>query len=90
MKNYLFIIKMADPATITIIVLSSLSLAASLISPLIIATSEFIKRIKKSDCCGGHIELASQQHINVPKPEEKVELPKQDDLFNRFKDLFKK
>lgn len=39
------------------IILISLNIAASLISPLIISLGYFIKHIKKSQCCGSIVEL---------------------------------
>jgi hypothetical protein len=44
---------------IAAIVLASLSLVASTISPVIIAGAHFIEKIKKSSCCGNSsVELA--------------------------------
>jgi hypothetical protein len=54
-----------DPLSITAIVLASLSLASSVLGPLILASAYFINRIKKSDCLGAHIEL-TEPNLNPP------------------------
>lgn len=50
------------------IVLSSLSLVGSIVSPLIVAIAYFINRIKVSDCCGSHVELTPQQTQPINPP----------------------
>lgn len=53
-----------DPVSISALVMACLSLAASVITPLVVASAEFIKRIKKSSCCGGSgIELADPTNM---------------------------
>lgn len=46
------------------IVLASVSLVASIIAPVVMATALFINRIRKSDCCGAHLELDKQNSSN--------------------------
>lgn len=57
---------MATGIEIAIIVLSSLSLCASLITPLVGATALFINRITKSKCFDSEIDLqdATPEQIN--------------------------
>jgi hypothetical protein len=52
------------------IVLGSISLVSSVVSPLIVAGAVFISRIRKSQCCGGSIELDKQNQ--QPSPVNKI------------------
>ena len=58
---------------ISIIVISSLSLVASLVTPLIGATVLFMNRITKSDCCLGHIELKDPTNEQIQETNKKQE-----------------
>lgn len=49
------------------IVLSSLSLVAALLSPVVIAVAYFINRINHSQCCGGEADLSPASQP-VPQP----------------------
>ena len=76
-----------DPVSITSIVLASVSLAASIITPIIVAGAHFINRVVQSDCCCGlgHVELTpEQQQQDVQKIE------KQKSILNKLNDLIKK
>lgn len=52
-----------DLASILILVNLLLTCTTALTTPLIIAISNFITRIKKSDCCGSHVELSEIQEL---------------------------
>ena len=84
-----------EPLTITSLVLASLSLVASVVSPIIIATGAFINRIKRSDCClGGHIELESPKNppINIDPnqpPAKIMDDPKNQSFMNKINALIK-
>ena len=66
---------MADPLTITSIVLSAVALSASIFTPIIISLAYFIKNIHHSQCC-----MISEVDLNSPENavpvKEKVLLPK--------------
>ena len=58
-----------ETVTIIAIVLSGISLAGSIVAPLVVAGALFINRIKSSDCFGGHLELdPSKQNIPLNQP----------------------
>lgn len=78
------------------IVLASLALASSIVTPLIIASASFINRVRKSDCCGGHIELDAQKQStvneipNINTPESISQLKPTSSILSKFTNLFKK
>ena len=79
------------------IVLASLSLAGSIISPLIISAGAFITRIKKSDCCfgGAHIEMDSPKNppLNLDPNQPQVPVPQVEptpSFMNKIQNLLKK
>jgi hypothetical protein len=39
-----------------------LALTVSIATPIIVSTSYLIKHIKKSDCCGSHVEVFTSEH----------------------------
>ena len=61
---------------IATIVLSSISLIASIVSPLIISFSYLIKHVKESSCWGGHIKIEHEESI-LKVEEEKETLIKE-------------
>lgn len=54
--------------------LSIISLLASVISPVIIATAYFIEHIKHSECCMGKLDMDSDNNktINLPPPQTSI------------------
>lgn len=64
-----------DPVSISIIVLISLNIVTFLVSPLVIAGGIFIKRISKSDCCGGHLELNNNSQEDGQKQDAPKQIP---------------
>ena len=48
---------------IATIVLSSISLIASIVSPIIISFSYLIKHVSESSCCGGHFKIDREEAI---------------------------
>ena len=59
---------------IATIVLSSISLIASIVSPLIISFSYLIKHVKESSCWGGHIKIEHEHEEQaILKVEEEKE-----------------
>ena len=48
---------------IATIVLSSISLIASIVSPIIISFSYLIKHVSESSCCGGHFKIDREESI---------------------------
>lgn len=81
----------------TLLIITSLTLASSIVGPLILAGAAFINRIRKSDCCGGHIELdAAQKSPKIPnemstidKPEITNELQPKESTLNKLMNLLK-
>lgn len=77
------------------IVIASLALASSIITPLIIAGASFINRIRKSDCCGGHVELDAQKTPttneipNINNSELINQLQPTPSVLNKLTNLFK-
>jgi hypothetical protein len=56
------------------IVLISINILTSFLSPLVLATSHFIKRIKKSQCCSSNVELTeSDPNIKEPNKNNDIE-----------------
>ena len=73
------------------IVLASVALVGSIITPIIVATATFINRIKESDCCGGHIELeTNKKDEKDEKYKNEQELPKTESILNKINNLLKK
>ena len=68
---------------IATIVLSSISLIASIVSPLIISFSYLIKHVSESSCCGGHFKIDCEEAIL--KVEEETE-----SLVKRISKIIKK
>ena len=58
---------------IATIVLSSISLIASIVSPLIMSFSYLIKHVSESSCCGGHIKIEHEESILKADAEEEKE-----------------
>ena len=62
-----------DSNITVMIVLQILTLVSTAIAPLILAVSGCIKNIKKSDCCGSRVELATQNEPSpMPNPHQTV------------------
>lgn len=74
---------------VPLIVISSLTLASSIIAPLIIAGASFINRIRKSDCCGGHVELDAPKSSPKLEPETKPELQPVPSTLNKLVNFLK-
>lgn len=49
---------------ILLIIFQILNILVSLISPIFMAVSQFIKRIEKSSCCGSKVELHDAKSFN--------------------------
>jgi hypothetical protein len=55
---------MADPLTISILVLAGCNLLASFLTPLVLAGSYLIKHITESNCWGSSLKVAhSTEHL---------------------------
>lgn len=48
------------------IIISSLTLGVSCITPIITASAFFISHIKKSSCCGSYVELETDRDKKKP------------------------
>ena len=57
-----------DPVSVSTLVIACLSLVASVITPIILATSHFIDRVNKSTCCGGEVDLDPVNPIPLNQP----------------------
>ena len=74
-----------------LIIIPSASLITSLIGPIVTGVVEFSRRIQKSSCLGGSVELKSvkelQNELHETKSTHKIEIDKQNENINKIMEM---